>query len=275
MPKPGLKNPFARRKSSGNVLEAAADNTDAAPQSSFRVIERPEKSKIVLDGPDRRSAVPRPFASPLHALRGKSVDDLTYSAGGTVDTAASRKSAASLQKLARGSGGTTGSGLSEFYESSAASARHSSSSTLPSSVEPENDLESDGELFAQQWSAATRKPLPLTPEASLPLPPSFSARAQRAFSFGLGRKPVQESTSPSATSPTVLIKPTISHSPTRERAETTSSYASTAVPSAIEPPRANLNTSDFGGSFGDMFEHLGDSKKQTAAVSTPVHRTVS
>lgn len=69
MPK-GLNIGFGRRKSAGNVLESI----DAAPSSTFRVIERPEK-KSSSHGVEPE--VKRSFVSPLQALRGKSVDNLT------------------------------------------------------------------------------------------------------------------------------------------------------------------------------------------------------
>ncbi|QIX00127.1 hypothetical protein AMS68_005644 [Peltaster fructicola] len=270
MPKPSLKNPFARRKSSGNVLDLDSPTAEAPTQSTFRVIERPEKKDtIVFDGSDRlnrSSQVTRPFSSPLQQLRGKSVDDLTYHANGSVDTAASRKAASAL-KPARGSGGTTASGSSEFYQSSSASGRFSSSSTLPSSVEQENE---DEELFAQKRPLpAAYQPKTITPiDEALPPPPSFSSRAQRAFSFGLRNKRPEVAAAPTQPiEPTPPPKPVPSHSPSRERALTTSSYASTAVPTRIET-KPDLGTSDFGGDFGSMFDTVSKSP-----AASP-HRTV-
>lgn len=279
MPKPSLKNPFARRKSSGNVLDVESPSSETPPtQSSFRVIERTDKNTIVFGDDRRTSHVQRPFQSPLQQLRGKSVDDLTYHANGSVDTAASRKAASAL-KPGRGSGGTTHSGSSDVYQSSSASGRHSSSSTLPSSVEPEND---EDELFPVKRTAAPAlyKPLPVPEESSLPPPPpppSFSARAQRAFSFGLKNKQSQDKVDSPISRPTTssgLSRPQPpspppplpqSQSPTRERALTTSSYASTAVPTRLDT-MPDLGSNDFGGDFGSMFEK--------PAVVSPAQRSV-
>ena len=85
MPKNAFKNPFGRRRSSGNVLDIAAEGppspAPAGEGSSFRVIERPEK--VNFDGAERRTYSqnarlnqPRPFNAPLHQARGKSVENL-------------------------------------------------------------------------------------------------------------------------------------------------------------------------------------------------------
>jgi hypothetical protein len=67
-------------------------------------------------------------------------------------------------------------------------------------------------------------------------------------------------------------------SPTRERAMTTSSYASTAVPQKSE--RAiDLPTADFGNDFGNMFESFDSRRPSKGSPAPPAvanfRRTVS
>ena len=66
---------FGRRKSSGNVLDSEFVG-DAPAGASFRVLERPQKKP---SGHAGEPEVKRSFASPLQALRGKSVDNLALS----------------------------------------------------------------------------------------------------------------------------------------------------------------------------------------------------
>lgn len=275
MPRNILKS-IGRRRSSGNALDIP-DTPSPTPESSFRVIERPQKNfQHTFNAPDDRSSTalgtPRAFNSPLAALRGKgkSADDLTkLGANRWVKDPSPRDQERALNSV-RGSGGTTNSGSSGYYESSSVSARHSSTSTLPSSLDPDAERDPDDEdLFARK---ATAKPMHrgVSPRSDdpLPPPPSFSSRAARAFSFG------SKQNKPDFASKTLPAPPTTSHvpprspertqSPARERALTTSSYASTTVPAKAEPNLSlGLAESSFGDDFGNMFGNLG------AKVPTP------
>lgn len=246
-----------RRKSSANILDTTPE--PAAPaQSSFRVLDRVEK--INLNGASQQNkakpAVQRPFNSPLASLRGKSAEEL----GATLN---------------RGSGGTTGSGGSSgYYESSSASARHSSSSTLPSSVDAEREPRED-ELFPKKTKTAPMFRNHAADIDELPPPPtkSFTSRAARALSFGpkhnrQGSNAEINHVPPIPPAPSWPAHPVRSHSPQRDRALTTSSYASTAKP---EPLTLGA---DFGSDFGNIFT---SSAKESPSPPPPVasqHKTV-
>ncbi|CAK4034496.1 Hypothetical predicted protein [Lecanosticta acicola] len=263
MPKGLNLKGFGRRKSSGNALEFDEPEAAVVPpgQSSFRVIERPEKRTQSTYG----SQANVKFNSPLHALRGKSVDDLGLAQNRSVTDRSKSNQPGWLLNGARGSGGTTNSGSSGHYDSSSASARYSSTSTLPSSVEQDRD----DELFAPVRKSQTQ-----TPHATgmyhsvaanadsppLPQPPSFTSRAARALSFGNNRSSKASSRDappmppPHAATNGAPLYPQRSQSPYRERAMTTSSYASTAVPTKTE---LRLSVDAFGtDDFGSMFDSL-------------------
>lgn len=280
MPKGLNLKGFGRRKSSGNILDLSTPDehtsSAAAPSSStFRVIERPEKKGVTYGAAADRSSS-KPFNSPIHALRGKSENDL--SRGGTRQRAAGWP----LSTATRGSGGTTNSGSSGYYDSSSASARHSSTSTLPSSVDP--DREED--LFAHRASAPVIQGMYQTvtggaeDHAPLPPPPSFSSRAARAFSFGNRKSNGRPSTDSKDVPPVPPVhqyngesnRPiTSATSPNRERAMTTSSYASTAVPLK---PELNLGT-DFGDEFSSsMFDDLQREAPPPLPIAGSFYRTV-
>lgn len=276
MPKGLNLKGFGRRKSAGNILDFPSpdeQSSGAAPSSTFRVIERPEKKGVTYGAAAGRS-VSRSFDSPIHALRGKSENDL--SKGSTRQRAAGWP----LSTATRGSGGTTNSGSSGFYDSSSASARHSSTSTLPSSVDP--DREED--LFAHRAStnSAMYQTVSAAVEdhAAIPAPPSFSSRAARAFSFGNrknGGRPSPDSKDVPPVPPVHQSNvgstrlTTSAESFHRERAMTTSSYASTAVPTR---PELNLGN-DFGGDFSSsMFDSLQKEATPHLAMAGGFHRTV-
>ncbi|KAK5173686.1 uncharacterized protein LTR77_002367 [Saxophila tyrrhenica] len=256
MPKNPLK--FARRKSSGNILdEESPAASPAQASSSFRVLERPEK--INLNGDNRGAAdrlrqVQRPFNSPLVGLRGKSVENLTAAVNRCVGDAGDGYAASRKLNSYRGSAGTTNSGSSGYNESLSASARHSSSSTLPSSVDAEREPDED-DLFPRKVKTTPMYP-GSTPKADAPLPPppSFSTRAARALSWGQKHNRNGSGVANAPPVPPVPNVPERSHSPPqRERALTTSSYASTAVPSKPTLD-LNLGSSDLGGDFSSMFD---------------------
>lgn len=272
MPKNPLKS-FVRRKSSGNVLDLAPENGPAPVQSSFRVIERPEKRVSHNFSADARVqgrvSPARPFGSPLHQLRGKSADDLGLGTNRLVQGVYAQHVGEAL-KHSRGSAGTTNSGSSGYYESSAASARHSSSSTLPSSVDAEREHVEE-ELFPKKAeNTLTLQSFANKQDEPLPPPPSFTSRAARAFSFGQKSNRSSISFKPATTLPPQAVNgasrsPERQVSPQRERGMTTSSYASTAVPSKSE---ANLNLGetrfdDTDDDFGNIFANIGKSAKQS------------
>lgn len=251
---PNLKL-FNRRKSSRSALDIASEQS-APAQSSFKVLERPDKAAHNFDG----KAVNRPFDSPLQQVRGGSPSNLGLGPDRSVEHIKSLDPNWAL-KRDRGSGGTTNSSSSGYYESSAASARHSSSSTLPSSLDQEREPE-DEELFVHKaattpmyYSASARA------DDALPPPPSFKSRAVRAISFGQKHNRANsiahdgEPTSPVKGASRGSDQP---YSPQRDRSTTTSSYASTAVPTKVEP-NLSLGTSGFGDDFGNMFDGIGKS----------------
>ena len=268
MPKNPLKG-FARRKSSGNVLdiqpETAPPATAPAPAgSSFRVLERPSKSAAGGNpgGPVKRTNGPRPLSElPFGKTKGKSTDDLLSAANRSVNSPNERPHTIyGVLKRGRGSGGTALSGSSGYFDNSSSSARYSSSSTLPSSIEAEHEADQD-ELFPRK--AANSSSNRSSAASALPEPPSFSSRAGRAMSFGLRSK---QNASP-AMAQTQQMPDVPENSLIRDRATTMSSYASTAVPPRIE---SNLQASDFGSDFGNMFEGLGGSKKEEMLPPPPV-----
>lgn len=275
MPKPAFKIPFGRRRSVGNVLDTASpsESPEPAPSSSFKVIERTDRASTHnFDGADRRITSPpkqshsRPFSSPLQQLRGKSAEDV---ASGQNRYVLSHNGQLKDPRLInqRGSRGTTNSGSSGYYDSSGASARYSSTSTLPSSLEPEREPEEEelfpvkrgsAPMFSSAGSAAAPHPLPQ--------PPSFTSRASRALSFGLkGKAPP-----PRLDDVPPLPPPTAGDRTSRDRAMTTSSYASTAVPQKVETS-LDLNTSDFGNDFGGMFDSFNNRRPSRGSPTPPPH----
>nr|POF03128.1 hypothetical protein CFP56_75493 [Quercus suber] len=287
MPKNILKS-IGRRRSSSNALDLPPP-TASTGESSFRVIERPQKPvqhtfNSSDDRPQTGRGTQRAFNSHLAALRGKSTDDLGLGANRWVKRGNAPGTNPTLN-IDRGSAGTTNSGSSGFYESSSASARYSSTSTLPSSLDAEREPD-DGDLFARKATPThMHKSLPTTLDDPLPPPPSFSTRAARAFSFGNKHSKAESTTKNLPPLPPNYHAPTRSpnkeQSPVRERALTTSSYASTAIPTQVESNLSlGLEESSFGDDFGNMFSNLGNAKapspKRETFPTAPVgfHRTV-
>ncbi|KAG9538705.1 hypothetical protein KCU79_g20011, partial [Aureobasidium melanogenum] len=159
------------------------------------------------------------------------------------------------------SGGTALSGSSGYFDNSSSSARYSSSSTLPSSIEAEHEADSE-DLFPRKTATNGNSNLSSNRSSAasnaLPEPPSFTARAGRAMSFGLRSK---QSASPGTMAAATAHMPDLpENSLIRDRATTMSSNASTAVPPRLD---ANLGSmSDFGSDFGmNMFEGLSSPKR--------------
>lgn len=282
MPKSSFKNPFGRRRSVGNALDLASpvESPDPTASSTFRVIERADKSgQHTFDGAERKlNSAPRPqptrpFDSPLQQLRGKSAEDVV-SGQNRYDLAQGEPLKNPRLINQRGSRGTTNSGSSGHYDSSGASARYSSTSTLPSSLEPEREPEEE-DLFptkratAPMFSASN----PSLAAQQLPQPPSFTSRASRALSFGLKGKTPPPRLDDAPPMPSNLVDRTAElASPVRERAMTSSSYASTAVPSKQDSRLApiDLPTTDFGDDdFGGMFDNFKDRRQSRGAPTPP------
>ncbi|KAM0722012.1 hypothetical protein Q7P37_002938 [Cladosporium fusiforme] len=275
MPKAAFKNVFARRRSAGNILDqgSPSDSPEPAPSSSFKVIERADRTSTHnFDGADRKlnspakSSHPRPFTSPLQQLRGKSAENVLSAQNRYVLSHNGQLKDPRLMNQ-RGSRGTTNSGSSGYYDSSGASARYSSTSTLPSSLEPEHEPEEEelfpvkrgtAPMFSSAGSAAAPHPLPQ--------PPSFTSRASRALSFGLkGKAPP-----PRLDDVPPLPPQTAGDRTSRDRAMTTSSYASTAVPQKAESS-LDLPTADFGNDFGGMFDTFNNRRPSRGSPTPPAH----
>lgn len=232
-----LPKSFARRKSSGNILE---EEIPPRPQSSFHVYERPGPQRSMTDG--------APLAKRMsegHAVPSMLEDSDNIFAGTEQPLANNRYGhlgfTGSLRKRLtwrrrRHSGAT--------YESST-STRLSSSSTLPSSTEipPTDDASA-----------------PHSRTHDIPAPPPLAGAlraAGRTFSFGgrfgrssLSSAPPRYATPDSSTNQRVISGTT----------------DSTATPPKLPDAQFTLGT-DFesgGDDFGRMFDHLG--KRDSAAL---------
>lgn len=223
---------LARRRSSGNALDDITTPTEGG--SSFKVLDRSEVN--------RQSAEPKGFAKisgsrPFSSERQQSYDGGAGSNryGGPVDWLKQDNT----QRNSRGSDGSSGKN-SVNYDSSSLSQRFSSSSTLPSSADPETNDDS------------YRRPTTSKKDSK---DGGFSIRNVRTFTFG-GKKDTGSPNSRPEAYP--QEEPSRSDSPPRmrERAMTTSSYASTAVPPKIES-KLDVGGSDFGSGLGDLFSGFG------------------
>lgn len=259
MPKNPLKG-FARRKSQSNVLDLLpeAPGSSGSGQSTFRVLERPA-SKVGFDGGDKFQKRASSGFMLSQARGGKSAEDLGASTNRFVETS-QHYTRFGVLKRGRGSGGTTLSGSSGYYDTSSSSARYSSSSTLPSSLEAEREAQED-ELFPRKGTPVynNRQTSPATADTR-GHSPSFLSKTGRAMSFGLRKAP----------SPSMQPAPPVPDMPessfVRDRATTISSYASTAVPPRLE---ATIGASDFGSDFGNMFEGLEPPRKHDVLPPPP------
>ncbi|KAK5105656.1 hypothetical protein LTR16_006590, partial [Cryomyces antarcticus] len=144
------------------------------------------------------------------------------------------------------SGGTTNSASSGYYDTSSSSARFSSSSTLPSSADPEAD-----DLFPAKGAPLYHSIATSSAIDDLPLRSSFSSRAGRALSFGLkGSRSSGNAVSRTGTSSEDNQGYGGDNNVTRDRTFTASSYASTAKPPKLDE-NLSLESSDFGNDFGN------------------------
>lgn len=229
-----LPKSFARRKSSGNILEEAPPR----PQSSFHVYERPEPQRSMTDGAplakrmSEGHAVPSMLEDNIFAGTEQPLAKTRYGQLGLTGSLRKR-----LTRRHRRHSGAT-------YESST-STRLSSSSTLPSSTETH---------LADDASS------PHSRIHDIPAPPPLAGAlraAGRTFSFG-GR----------------FGRSSLSSAPPRNATPDSSTYRrvprgsadSTATPPKLPDAQFNLG-SDFesgGDDFGKMFDHLG--KRDSAAL---------
>ena len=227
-----LPKSFARRKSSGNILEDVEPNS----QSSFRVFERPGTHRSMTDGVPLTKRMSE--GNLVHSML---EDHGNIFAGTEQPLGKTRYDRTRPMDLLRKR--LTSHRLSGATYESSTSTRMSSSSTLPSSTEiPSPDDSSSPHSRLQD----------------IPVPPPLSGAlraAGRTFSFG-GRF---KSSAPSA--PPRHATPDAS---TRERA-LTGSTDSTATPPKL--PDANFNLGTDSDDFGKMFEHLG--KRESALLREP------
>src|SRR6266536_5353329 len=146
--------------------------------------------------------------------------------------------------MCSGSGGTNNSASTGgLYDSSASSARFSSSSTLPSST----DVPVHGDSNFSLKRALQEIPVPPILESQ----PTFSLRAKAGRTFSFGTKSPKSSPMTSSTPGTgQLDSPTIKNV-TRERAMTAST-ASTATPPKLLDSDVSFDSGSEG--FSNMFD---------------------
>ena len=143
--------------------------------------------------------------------------------------------------MASGSGGTERS-HSTPHNSAASSARLSTSSTNPSSIDARSDYNAH--------SAGTRPPTDIPTPAPVSARSGFLNSPASTFSFGLAKNSRGSPTSPINTTPSFPDN-------TRNRT-VTSSTASTATPPKLFDSDLVLDNSELDG-FGNMFDHIGSS----------------
>ncbi|KAL9080072.1 MAG: hypothetical protein Q9157_001095 [Trypethelium eluteriae] len=271
---------FGRRKSSGNALDYELPSENAP--SSFRVLERPQSNATMSfdssPAVTSRNSGGRHFGSPQTRSSGED-DGLGSNRSNNKRDSRRLTWRLTWDRGSGGSGNTTNSASTGYYDSSsAASARFSSHSTLP-------QADPDEELFP------VRRSKTFHPEVNtfkdLPPPPKHK---ERTFSFGrIGKR----ASSPPRPKTGVDLKQSQDINPptTRERAQTTSSYATeSSYASTVVPPPPNLDPSpslvdsDFGADFGtNMFDGLGKRSsvtldqlpRKTPSPTAPLPRSVS
>ncbi|KAG8525502.1 uncharacterized protein KY384_009146 [Bacidia gigantensis] len=239
-----LPKAFPRRKSAGNALEDSPIPT----QSSFRVLERPSNKSF--EGPEtlRRISYARPLSASQLDNQPYSGDNNNLNVNNRYAPNSHLNGVDRADRCDSGSGGTNNSGSSGGHDNSSASARFSSSSTLPSSTDvPIDDT--------NQIKNPYRMAAPPVPESSGIA--SLKA-AGRAFSFGRRK----------AESQALNSRPAVEHTQTdgrayyaRERALTETSHTSesTATPPKLLDGGLGFGSTD---NFGRMFEDFGKRQSQ-------------
>ncbi|KAK4935821.1 hypothetical protein LTR10_023186 [Elasticomyces elasticus] len=220
-----LPKGFQRRKSSGNAL----DEVQNPPVSSFKVLGRtPSEGKSFDGGVSLRMGgpmVPKPTIK--NRLDREEEDVFT-----------TRRPDAGN----RGSAGTQRSLSTAPNDSAASSARLSTSSTNPSSIE----TRSEHNVQSSSSQPPNDVPVQATPTASS----GFLRSPPRALSFGMSKGGQSTPTSPQGDLPPQLGKP-------RNRTATAST-ASTATPPRLFDSDLVLDNSELDG-FGNMFDHIRSS----------------
>ncbi|KIW88017.1 uncharacterized protein Z519_11127 [Cladophialophora bantiana CBS 173.52] len=237
-----LPKGFQRRKSSGNALDEVRN--PPGESSSFRVLERPASKEKSFDGGRhlKTAATGAPPPPPKDHFDHEEVD--LFALG--------RPDASN-----RGSGGTERSHSTAPNDSAASSARLSTSSTNPSSIDTKSDKNVQG-------GAGSRPFNDISAPHSVLTRPGFIRSPARTFSFG-----VVKGSRASPASPTSALPPLIDT--TRNRAVTTST-TSTATPPRLFDTDLSLESSELD-EFGNMFDHIGSSRD--AVPSRPIHQQAS
>ncbi|OJD27870.1 hypothetical protein ACJ73_00729 [Blastomyces percursus] len=244
-----LPKGFARRKSSGNALE----DLNEAPQPSFRVFERPGAARKSVDG---STTLNSSTSSSSHTKR-LSEDPYESNIFANIDQPAPvenryvnpnpsdplRGGGAQVTKLTglSGSRGTNNSASTgRLYDSSASSAKFSSSSTLPSSTDiPIQDV-----------------PVPPVHDSSF-----FSLRsAGRTFSFGT-----------KSSSSKLLQRLEVTTPRSRGTATAIERTPTTSTTSTATPPRLPDTKLDMGDSlsYGNLFDGLDKEKEAQKEPLSP------
>ncbi|KIW25849.1 hypothetical protein, variant 2 [Cladophialophora immunda] len=238
-----LPKGFQRRKSSGHALDEVRNPPGEA--SSFRVLERPASKGKSFDG-GRHLKMASVGGAPLPPPK----DQYDHE---EVDLFAVGRPDASN----RGSGGTERSHSTAPNDSAASSARLSTSSTNPSSIDTRSDKNVQGGAGARPFND-----IPAPPPATTR--PGFLRSPVRTFSFGVVKGSRASPTSPSGALPPLMDT-------TRNRA-VTSSTASTATPPRLFDTDLSLESSELD-EFGNMFDHIGSSPD--AVPSRLIHQEAS
>ena len=188
MPRNPLKS-LGRRTSSVNNIDTVAKDAEVSPvKSSFRVLDRPEKTIVKTSTADStRRPGDQTFIAPVHNHKRRSADelvvDLNRSARRTLQYCSS--CVADSRRLSDQSMKSNPDSRAN-YDSSV---RHSSASTIPSSVDIENDFEEQDRFDAKPQMTIEIRPLPdLSDDSSLPSAPPFATRAAIPLSFGTPSK---------------------------------------------------------------------------------------
>lgn len=248
MPGKFLKG-FPRRKSSGNVLDDVQDNSNNNQNSnrdsgsSFRVLARPNSQGRSLE----HATAPRPMTNRPQPP-GKSSFELDNE---------DLFSVVRHDAPNRGSGGTANSLSTAQNDSAASSARLSSSSTNPSSVETN--------------SARNAKPPGQRSYDDIPAPPPAASRsgflknAGRTFSFGINRNSSREINDLPPIPPIPSDKSrrsTVTNS--RDRAMTASSVTTATAP-RLDDSSFSIKESD--DDFGNMFAGIQHKSSRENLIS--------
>ncbi|KIW71935.1 hypothetical protein PV04_00161 [Phialophora macrospora] len=221
-----LPKGFQRRKSSGHALDEVRNPPG---ESTFRVLERPASKGKSFDGGIhlRMTSTGAPIP-PAKDQDGNGDGDMF---------AVGRPDASN-----RGSGGTERSHSTAPYDSAASSARLSTSSTNPSSIDARSDKN------VQAPGSRPHNDIPVPPPASAR--PGFLRSPARTFSFGVVKGSRGSPTLPDATLPPLVNN--------KRNRTVTESTASTATPPRLFDSDLSLENTELDG-FGNMFDHIGSS----------------